>query len=484
MKEKKYLLVLVLGLVLLLALSSVVTYVFFNVGQQKVRLADGSILVLRGVTVTTNRFTWNRTPWQHSVPSFLQKILHLRNTSLCFLAGNDDGIRLFLTRINPTNGAFLPECWRGVDVLDKTGFAYRSQVYTAGINGDELLEFDLKNYPRRERKFRIRLFDHSGKKVVGEFIIQNPIPQRNAPIWMPDELPCTKTNGEARVSLKCLKRVGSSKACGFVPDYDIDFPGAGWEETQWFSDATGNTGEVLSPQESVWKWHLRLTQTINDSYPSNKILRFPIERIPPAGAFTNINQTREIEGVTFHLETLSGPGVLFISNNLDLATNTLSRYLGGPSYSISNYVEGPRFVSSILGKSKMDAVCSQYSFFIIEISDCPTNCDVIIRFCDDKGKIHLLNDVDPKFKWHGLDLKDSVKVLLQGMNLTKKIQFDGDIARMFFAYGTRANSCRRFCALPETNIVGGQLEIIVNKPKEFEFLVEPVLYSKEKKRFN
>lgn len=473
MKERKYGLFFVPVIILLLVLAAVFVRVFIGLSQQKVRLADGSFLALRGVTATTNAFIWNRTPWQHSVPPFLRNILHLRSSSLRISAGNGDGIRIFLTCLNPTNGAFLPGCWRSADAVDRNGFAYKNSVYPAGINDNEMLVFDLKNYPRRERKFLIRLFDSSHVKLIGEFVIRNPIQQRNVPVWIPDRLPCTKTNGEARVTLKSLKPVGDWKAHSFVPNYDVDFSGADWEEKQWFSDATGNTGDVLSPQEPAWKWHLRLTRTIDDSCPSNIVLRFPIEGIPAPGAFTNINQTRKMEGVTIHLETFNGPGMLLISNCLDVATNTLSRYLGTPVYSVSNYVDGSKFECSILGQSKVDTVRSRFPFFIIETSEFPPNCAVVFRFRENSGRVCLLRDVDPVSGWQGVDTKKSMHDLLRGMNLAKKMRFDMEMARLFFAYGTRENTCRRFCALPGTNIAGGQLEVIVNKSREFEFFIDP-----------
>jgi hypothetical protein len=337
-----------------------------------------------------------------------------------------------MTRQNPTNGASLSTFWGRVDVLDTAGNVFASSPGSSSWGGNAILGFKLESFPRREKTFRLRIPDQSGAHVA-EFVINNPFPSTNYPTWTPEALPITKTNGDVQVTLSGLKVVTNwwGKYCN--ADYKVESSDSSWttrESTyQWFTDATGNKGPYLSPKESALKFHMQFYRPNGAEFPTNLIWTLPQLSVPNAVCLTNLHASNTVDGIPIWVPIFCGGGVLAVSN--------------GVYYSVRGPVSQAVTVGtswSSDGSNTVETFGCVHPFAVVETGNLPQSTVITVRFRNSEG--HLLSSQNKTGSF-------GVPVNPEG------------------------RTQRQCLELMDTNVDTVSLEIVVNRPKEFEFIVKP-----------
>jgi hypothetical protein len=319
-----------------------------------------------------------------------------------------------------------------VDTLDADGNVLASNPGSSSWSGDQLLGFSLQAYPRRERKFRIRIHDQGGK-YSADFWVANPNPVTNYPTWQALPLPQTQTNGEVTVTLRSLTTVTNWWGCYCNADFKTESEDPAWKDRshfyQWLSDATGNKGPYLLPTEAAWKLSLQLFRPDKADFPTNQIWTLPLTDVPNDLTWTNLNASNIVDGIPLWVPMMCGGGVLSISNRTQFSMRgpVAQAQYAGVSFSTS-------------GTNTVESFGCSTPFVFLECGEIPSPTELLIRFRDAGGKL-----LDGEWRSRG----------------------DG--------VGSRESNrkYRHVYQLKDTNCTSVRIEVIVNRPKVFEFLVKP-----------
>jgi len=276
MKRRIYIRVAVLGVVAALAVWMATK----SVPDQSQQLADGSGLKLKAATYgkvqqfvhgnawqrlllngVPKRFLNKQGPWQKFTHYSLQKT----DGRLITIAPESDSLVLWTVHHGAKQGWYQDNFIRA-EVLDENGI----ECDTAKIRhvdsgkGYEVAAWELSAFPRRGKRVGLRIYHQNGQwSRVAEFYVNNPV-NRSYPIWQPEALPATRSDGDLTVTLSDLS-VGDLKPLwhsmlGFgqtriaLSFTESGQPSAAWEPVSFLiEDATGNRRED-------WQF------TMNDDY--------------------------------------------------------------------------------------------------------------------------------------------------------------------------------------------------------------------------
>ncbi len=189
---------------------------------------------------------------------------------------------------------------------DADGHRLRAQSkFQSFPDGREILSFE--SFPRRDQKLVIHLTDSADRTKTTSFEIENPGFRTNFPDWSPAGLPQTRSDAAMDVTLRELDADSVAKGKRLPVDVAVRDPA--WNRhlvTAWIEDATGNHGDQLSPFETPWKARVSIARTDPAALlPGDKWMLGPFP-LSPEGSKIPIEQSREVNGVTFrvrHLET-------------------------------------------------------------------------------------------------------------------------------------------------------------------------------------
>jgi hypothetical protein len=184
---------------------------------QRVRLPDGSVLILRGVTYGKQHRLlyrdWRRELLSHLMPPF----------------GRQSGVPMVpgvVTADTPNAVVFwVEERWTNLakrpfvhyDVSDDDGREWRwgpvprdySAIYYLGtVEGVPMEAFVVSRFPRRSKNVRLHIHSGDTGALIGEFVAANPAPGPY-PVWRAEPLPIARRAGELSVTLeKLLSEIG------------------------------------------------------------------------------------------------------------------------------------------------------------------------------------------------------------------------------------------------------------------------------------
>ena len=250
-------------------------------------------------------------------------------------------------QVTPTNGGTVVQLpWENYRAESVDGEIFTveggSCSFGGGVGGSpQVFGFTLRSFPRRDREFVLRFTKYDGTDL-GAITVLNPM---NGPFreWTPHPLPQTATNGDVVLTLKGVVQHGSGHRSYLVADYDLVSTNALWSGTRvtytGYSDATGNEGSRLSIKEPAWK----VTATVHRKeahclLDSEKLILTNIIA-PDAGAFVLMDNHAVLAGVGLRVAALSGPAMLYRTNSIGWASTPLDKpqdYAYGTSGSSSD----------------------------------------------------------------------------------------------------------------------------------------------------
>jgi hypothetical protein len=341
-------------------------------------LAGGARLELAGTSIGGATFTTDK-PWmaraRKILPGALQRWLPTVFTGIC---GNGSNSLTVWVRVSPA-GAVTPVSWGRASTEDDSGFSYAEGSGYCSMGSGQLTGMTLRAYPRRQKDFLFHLLDAQGA-TVATFRVPNPAAGPFSE-WQPLPLPQTATNGPVTLTLRGLERrqgwinqpyvSGSWKAESVQP---------GWSNATvryWtLLDATGNEGQQLSPREPAWKFRAQVMRpNPGDFAPAEKLVltNLPLQA---AGHFLAMDQTNLAAGLTINVSVLCGAGCLAITN--------------GTSRSMSSDLQGWTGHTTYGRSSNGDLLVEMWgatnSFFLVEAANTQAGDEIHFYLRDDLGR--------------------------------------------------------------------------------------------------
>jgi hypothetical protein len=376
-----------------------------------------------GKTEFSTEKAWHRTARQW-LPAALTKSLPPAYSSSCY--GGSNGVTFYFRVTDPTATTRGWTPWSSYSAEDETGFRFDQAGgnCSSGSGAGTIYGLIVPAIPRRQAAFKLNFHDSAGQ-VLATLQVANPV-RGPFPKWQPEPLPQAKTNGAVTLMLEAMKEEGNARWSMVAPRWKITASDPAWAMAKvrhaTFYDATGNEGMHLSPRESAWKARALVFRERPDSFSSEE--RFVITNlsVPAAGNFIKVDQSAERLGVKLTAIALVGPGRIDLTNGVGLGVSA------DISTSSSTYSFGTNRVESWGGPRH---------FLLLEAQNVQPDDEILMRIVDEQGS--------------EIKLPDSGGY--NGRN---------NGARMYK---------RNFTPPAETKSLS--LEVIVNRPLAFEFMVNP-----------
>jgi hypothetical protein len=283
----------------------------------------------------------------------------------------------------------------------------------------------LLSFPRRQKDFRFDLVDPNGVSIGGLWVpnpVHGPFPE-----WHPQPLPQTQTNGPITVTLSGLKPQLNQPWPRIDAKWRVTSSDPGWMDCHvrfhTFEDATGNRGQVLGSQEPAWKLRAWVYRERLKYLPPDERMVLTNLAIPTAGNFVSIDQTNTCAGVGIKVLLLGGAGQLVLTN-------------GGGRFMLPLAGAGGTHSTSDNGNTRTESWDTATPFFLVEAQNVQIDDDILFRVRDETGR-------EIKAEANGYDPQPN------GARIYKPT-FDPSETAKFLT-----------------------LEIMVNRPLEFEFVVNP-----------
>ncbi|MDB6065865.1 MAG: hypothetical protein JWR26_2073 [Pedosphaera sp.] len=392
-------------------------------------LPDGTTVELLGTSIGNATFTTDK-PWQrfarHWLPSRLQNWLPAVMTMNCSPGANGLTVYLRVTGLSATPGTPFP--WNGCMAEDETGLRYarESGMYTySPATGFRCCGMTLRSFPRRQSDFLFHLVDQNGA-VIGSLRVPNPL-RGPYPEWRPQPLPQIQTNGPVTITLSGMQAQLKPPWPHIEPKWRVTSEDKRWINSrvrfQNFLDATGNEGQMLPQNEPAWKLRATVFRERLKLFAPDEMMTLTNLDLPASGNFISIDQSNTCAGVAIKVLLLAGAGQLTITNGGARAMTTSSSV--GYSHSSSS--------GSIGSTETWD---SSNPFFLVEAQNIQPDDDILVRVIDETG--------------HATKAESSMD----------STQPNG--ARIYLFSITPPNSAKTLA-----------VEVLVNRPLKFEFMVNP-----------
>ncbi len=324
-------------------------------------LSDGTILRLEKVDYGKRR-PGQLEAWRSALQSVIEHLpawlsRHLPN--LLWMgtwsggelpAPGEDALYISLTRRDARSGKEVDTGLYWAEILDEHGCHFISasaggMTHHQNSPGPryEVAWFAFQAFPRRQRKFRLRLYEPR-KSFVGEFIVSNPTPA-SAADWKGEPLPITRRVGDMSFTLESLSLRASTNDGGtnadhigppplIAPQFTISEngnPATDWEAVQTdLFDGTRNKpsrwpfkSPFLCPFEPAWKLRVQFCGNETTSLVSSDCWTTGSLILPAPGSFSAVSATQHLQNVTLRLIGLAGPGHTTYSNGVPVAARTL-----------------------------------------------------------------------------------------------------------------------------------------------------------------
>ncbi|PYK99104.1 MAG: hypothetical protein DME19_09940 [Verrucomicrobia bacterium] len=257
----------------------------------------------------------------------------------------------WLTRYDPRSGRYLDTGLYWAETVDKHGCRFiaaqcggTTRHQGAGVRGYEVGWFAFQAFPRRQKRFRLRLYD-AQQKLLGEFVVPNPALTGETK-WKTEPLPITKTDGDLSFTLASLALLSDSnggKTNGdrlqppplITPVFENSEhgqPTKEWQAVQMeLFDSAGNSpshwpfkSPFLCPFERAWKLSAKFCGSENGPFATNASWTVGRLGVPQPGSFTALSATQQLQGVTLRLIGMAGAGRVTYSNEVPVHAEVLS----------------------------------------------------------------------------------------------------------------------------------------------------------------
>jgi hypothetical protein len=396
------------------------------------RLPNGMIVRYLGAARGGTQFKTDK-PWhklaRRALPSRWQSwIPQPINTTA---SGTSNNFTFYWDVFDPSGAAIIGTPWADCVAEDDEGFRYeRSGGYSSsgGSAGRSMFALQLRVFPRRQPDLRFLFLDRSGG-VLHAVRLPNPV-HGPFPEWMPSPVPITRTNEPVVLTLAGLSEIVALGQHHYLrPDWRIASNDPLWSNAKPGSfqceDATGNEGPFLSLKESAWKVRTWVHRQRSVDFTDNERLILTNLSIPNPGELQSLDVTGERAGVKLSVQCVAGAGTLYITNG----TNRVMTAIPSGSTGWSSAADG---------KTTVTTLGSPTSFFLIEAVGVKPRDDIRFRALDEQGR---------------------------------EVKLDSSSG----AYGSgRANTWtyKRGFAPPD-GVKSVTLEIIISRPREFEFVINP-----------
>src|SRR5919108_5136666 len=167
-------------------------FLFFRPEKPSVTLGDGTILTLEKVNYGQKQnFVLN--PWRYRLQKVIDHLPAWLSRKLPRVYGwpaswgggqlplpNDDALYVWLTRRDPHSGHNVDTDVHWAEIVDEHGCPFIAahiggMTYHRGqgVKGYEVGCVAFQAFPRRQKQFRLRLYDRL-KKLLGELTVSNP----------------------------------------------------------------------------------------------------------------------------------------------------------------------------------------------------------------------------------------------------------------------------------------------------------------------
>jgi len=390
---------------------------------------DGNTVEFLGTTVGSATFTTEK-KWQsiarRILPARFQSWIPVGITSGCGTSSNSVTVHLRLA--NAAGGAGTPTLWQSYVAEDDSGFRYPGgggYCSSSDAFGHTTYGLTLSAYPRRQREFLFDFLDSKGA-VIASLRVPNPV-RGPFPEWRASPLPQTQTNGPVGLTLENWEEIEEGQWHYPRLKFHLQATDPAWTEARerysTLVDSTGNEGSFLSRREKVWKLKTSVFRERLQDFTTNEQVSLTNIGLPMAGNFVAIDQSAERAGVGIKVLALAGTGTFEISNGI--ARFMLPTSSGAGSRSTSSWGTNTTEFWGIGAPTLM-----------VEAKNMQLDDDLQFHVRDDTGR-------ELKVASYGYD----------GMNSG---------ARMYKPSFTPSDGAKFVT-----------VEIMVNRPLRFEFLVNP-----------
>lgn len=314
--------------------------------EHQVMMPDGTLLVVEAVS-------WGKyhdrqltgMPRRSLFSGYVNDTVH-HGTS-------DDKLVVFMRRFNPQTHESLDFTWwgrsraidsRGGEVFDTNPHQQVIWRYGTSSNGGNRplpRPDNVHYYSDGDSEFAIvahsefpalrvdgDTFHLIVENLAGEVVAEFDLPYvglETSTVWAPEELPVTRADGAAEVTLTGVRAYVDGGSANDVLTFrrnitaDVQFRYGGQETTdwyvqqQWLTDPLGNssdaTGVDLSWGEPAWKLHLTIQPNNWDSIPlqpgeSDVVGTFAL---PTAGNTSRMSTSQTVGGTTIDWHSIGGP---------------------------------------------------------------------------------------------------------------------------------------------------------------------------------
>lgn len=420
-----------IGSILVVLAGGIILWFWRQEQNRTVVLDNGSVLrymeaLPAGVNYSTEK-EWHRLLRRYLPARFVRWLPPAKTVH----NSEDEGIVLFFKH---TKAAAQEKHWQNKfpsrsEVIDDKGFVYRIREGTrsARISDDDTVwvnDIPLLRFPRRQSEFPLYFYDDENRQM-SRIMIENPLPKGFPfPEWTADVLPATNVVNGVQIVLRGFRSAGE-------PQIDIarvDGKPTPLRLRRWeFMDPTGNKTdggkpELLSPHEPVWRLAMELYQSRDDELAAWQRGRFENLSIPGVGEVIPHKKSVEVDGVSFRLLLLSGPGntqvITTVTNGMQFHADKLTRPVGD----YVKYVSGPGIGwNATYSRYSWE---SNYHFVIIDTLDPGENVELFYRATDQDGRALDMESSD----WFGDDIKDPLESYFQrrytrGLKLGDGVKF-------------------------------------------------------------
>ena len=327
-------LAIVIGFFALMSLALVLMPESKTAALQKRVLPDGSIVTLEQVSYGQQHIFYFDNDWwtrfRRGLPGVLQRFAP-RGGNMMSTSTGTNGIVFWMSQFDPklagVNRGYVNV--RGgsyeLRVVDDHGCWQELNGYSSSTSskGKLINAFDLSIFPRRQKSFKLIMRDRNAKdpkQIVAEFDVPNPGPTKH-PIWKPEAIPQSRTNGGLEFVLTGWSRSSSDGRVTAYPAYETREHGV--KRTDWaaagtgYHDASGNNQwQSLCTNESAWLVETVFRRTEKAQFTPQEI--WAVTNLPVLGSnqiiVTNLNG--EALGVGLKLFAFGGPGSYTFTNGV------------------------------------------------------------------------------------------------------------------------------------------------------------------------
>jgi hypothetical protein len=347
--------------------------------------------------------------------------------------------------------------WGSYQTVGDNGFCYprrpADMIVRHASSGAEIYSFGIKAYARQQPEFLLNWWDDAGK-IIATLNVPNPI-RGPFPAWRPLPLPQTQTNKPVALTLENLRERKNAVSRFLQPQFRVTSTNPGWANAnvtfESLSDATGNesipqlqapdgtfllvpaagAGQeigVLSSGEPAWKLRAVVDRKRPRDFADGEKLVLTNLPLPSPGQFIPIDRTADCAGLAANALVLAGGGTFSVSSGG-------TRSMSPPDESLK-HGGSDAFWSASGTLPVVRTWSSEMPFMLIEMRNTRPDDEIQIYAFDERGREAkvVMHDYDP---------------------------------------ATKGNSGYEPTFVPPTGAKSLTVIVVVSRPLQFEFLVNP-----------